>query len=141
MIAQELPVPPNKMFVWANSHLAAIPHRDASRVRRLISELDSSEFATRELAASELKRMGVLAEPELRQVLESQTSAEVRRQVALLLDSLDPDLTGSGRLEKVRAIQWLEYLGTKEARVVLAEVASGEPLAPLTRDAKAALEA
>jgi RNA polymerase sigma factor (sigma-70 family) len=107
------------------------------RLAALIADLDSEQFATREQASKELQRIGEPARPALRQALARDPSLEVRRRIEALLDQLDgsPD---TWRWD--RAVQTLEYAGTKEAEQLLARLSQGASEARLTREAKAALK-
>jgi WD40 repeat protein len=112
---------------------------DANRVKSLVVDLDSDEFATREKAAQELVRLGEEVEPALRQALEGKPSEEVGRQIKAILDK--PRLVPEGEtLRALRAIYILDRLGTPEARDMLKTIASGALGARQTREAKEALE-
>src|SRR5262249_1433992 len=58
---------------------------DAEGIRRLLGELDAEEFAVREKASADLRKLGKWAEPVLKQALQGNPSAEVRRRVETLL--------------------------------------------------------
>jgi RNA polymerase sigma factor (sigma-70 family) len=116
--------------------LAATPHQavaflagklrpaavaDPKEVARLLTDLDSEEFAVRRRASKELERLGEAAEPGLRKALAGQVSPDMRRQIERLLERLDawqPE-----RLRTVRALEALERIGTPEARDVVARLA------------------
>ena len=115
----------------------ALP-RDVEGIHRLITDLDSDAFETRQAASYKLKEFGPLAEPELKETTAS-GSAEARRRAEELLAAIDPYALPPGRLREIRAVQALERIGTPEARRLLEALAAGEPLAPLTHDAKAAV--
>ena len=72
--------------------------------------------------------------------LAASSSPEVQQRAVVLLGAIDYYAMPPGRLREIRAVQTLERIGTPEARRLLEEVAEGEPLAPLTRDARAAAE-
>jgi WD40 repeat protein len=118
-------------------------------VRQLIKELDADDFATRENASKELKKIGKPAEPLLRKALDGNPSAEVRRRIEALLEeglkpvpvkTLPPGVLERERLRTVRAIRVLEQIGTPEARKVLEALAKGEPDERATQEARASLE-
>ena len=76
----------------------------------------------------------------MRQRLKATASAEARKAIALLLERLDGWLAEPQRLREVRAVEALQRNGTPAARKLLAELATGDPAARLTREARAALE-
>jgi WD40 repeat protein len=117
---------------------AALPDRE--RLARLIAALDGNDFEAREQATRELARVGGAAEPALRAVLKGKPSAETRRRIGRLLESLQKQELSGERLREVRAVQVLELTGTAAARRVLAALAKGEPEARLTQEARGALQ-
>jgi hypothetical protein len=111
---------------------------DAAHIRRLIADLDSEKFETRQSANEELKDRIDVAEPYLRKTLEGRPSAELRRGLTALLESRGAVLAGES-LRRVRAVAVLEQVGSAEARAVLEDLAKGAPAARQTREAQAAL--
>ena len=113
----------------------------AEQIDRLIADLDADAFDQREAATDQLARLGKQAAPALRRVIKTSASEEVRFRVQRLLGRLetnpkeDPD-----RLRELRAIGVLERIGNTDARAVLKTIGDGAPEAPLTRQAKKALE-
>lgn len=101
-------------------------------VARLIADLDSDSFRTRQNADTELEKQADHFEPVLRQLLETKPSLEVRRRVEYLLlrQSASPDLLRSLRVTRV-----LGSIGTPEARAILKTLAAGAPGARLTETA------
>jgi hypothetical protein len=77
-------------------------------------------------------------------ILSVEMSGETRHHDAPALNSvvarLGRNSPSPNRLRGLRALQVLEDVGTPEARKVLESLADGAAGAPLTRDAKAALE-
>jgi hypothetical protein len=114
------------------------PHKDKKQVTQLIGDLDNEQFSTREAAFEKLTRMGRIIKPELEEASRNPPSAEVRKRLAGLLEKIDtsPD---PGALRKIRAVQLLERCASDEAKRLLKQLAKGEPAAPLTQEAKAAL--
>jgi hypothetical protein len=112
---------------------------DAQRLRRLLADLESEQFAVREKAQADLEELGDLAEPALRQALADKPPLEVRRRVQAVLDRLRGPVTHPEALRSLRAAAVLEDVGTPAARQLLAELAAGAPEARLTREAKASL--
>jgi WD40 repeat protein len=130
--------PPQAVQALKNRLKAADP-LDADRVKSLLAELDSNEFATREKAVQELVKLGGEVEPDLRQALEGMPSEEVRRRIQAILETPRPVPSGE-TLRVLRAIYILYRLGTPEACDVLKSIASGPLGARQTREAKEALE-
>jgi RNA polymerase sigma factor (sigma-70 family) len=113
---------------------------DPDRLRRLVADLDSAEFAAREAASRELEQLGGEAEPALRRALERRPTPEARRRLSDLL-ALPPGRLRAGPevLRGLRAVAALESIGTPGARQVLEDLAAGSPEARLTQEARAAL--
>jgi hypothetical protein len=131
---------PQQTVPLLHKRLQPVPATDAARITRLIADLDSDAFAVRERAAAELEKLGELAAPALEQVLEAKVSLEVRKRVERLLARLDEQDMSPDRLQAIRAVKVLEYMGTSEARRVLQGLAAGAPGALPTEEAKAALQ-
>ena len=115
---------------------------DEGRLARLIAELDSDQFAARERASADLASLGEAAVPALRRALRGEAAAETHRRVALLLERVqwDDREPPADQLRSLRALEVLEWVGTPEARDVLARLAEGALEARLTQEAKASLE-
>lgn len=111
------------------------------QIARLVEQLDDDDFATRERASDGLAGMGSAAGATLRKTLDGQPSAEVRRRVSELLDTLGTSAGGAhpkvARLG--RAVEVLERLGTSGAREILEQIAKGTPEGEPAREAQAAL--
>ena len=78
--------------------LRPTPVRDPKRVARLIADLDSDEFETREAAMKELAKAGPGAAPALRKALAGSPSAEVRDRISQLLKRLGAGGLSADRL-------------------------------------------
>jgi WD40 repeat protein len=120
--------------------LQPVSEPDAGRLPRLVTELDSNDFAVREAATAELDKYGGAVEKALRQALEGKPSAEAQRRLEALLAHATELLPTGERLRQRRALRVLERLDSPAAREVLEALACGASGAALTRDAKAALE-
>ena len=113
------------------------------RLNQLMNDLDAGQFAVREMASQELKRLGIRAEPALRRALANNPSPEKRLRIERILadmkraQGIGP--TGEA-LRTLRAMRVLEQLGTEQAREVLESFARGKFEARETREAKAALQ-
>jgi hypothetical protein len=120
-------------------HVQPAAAADARTVEKLIAELDSDDFTTRDRASAGLKRLGPLAVPSLKKALAAGPSAEVRRTVEEML-RLATDAGAGGDLAALRAIEALERMATPEARALLQALARGAPEARVTVAAAASLE-
>jgi WD40 repeat protein len=129
---------PSDTIPFLAKRLAPAPPADAKVISRLIEDLDSDEFATREKAGEELVQLAELAEPALRLALENNPTPESRRRLEQLLSKLN-DWSGE-RLRARRATTVLENIGTAKARLVLQELAKGAPAAQYTQEANASLQ-
>lgn len=129
---QRSPQPTAALF---GKRLQPVPHVDGKAMAKLLADLDSATFATREQAAAELAKLGPGAEPALKRLLVTQPGSELRHRVNELLAKLEP-----ARLAMARAIEVLERLHTREARQLLLDLAHGAPGAWLTQEAAMAVE-
>jgi RNA polymerase sigma factor (sigma-70 family) len=105
---------------------------DAERFARLLKKLDSDQFAQREEAAQELKKMGDAIEPALRKAIQDKPNLELRRRLQALLDELE----GSERLRSLRAIEVLERIGDKPSRDLLRRWSDGAAGTWLTEETR-----
>jgi hypothetical protein len=105
---------------------------DPKRVAALIADLESDQFAVRQKAAQELKKLDLSAVPALRAKLKDKPGLEVSKRIDSLLQRAE--------LRIPRAVQVLEIIGDADARKLLQKLAQGSPEARLTQEAKAALE-
>jgi WD40 repeat protein len=106
---------------------------DPQRLRQLVSDLDSDDFAVRDSATKALEKLDGLASAALTAALKPSIPLEAKRRIEALLDRLDrPAQTPEERLA-ARAVEALETIGSAEARRLLQEYAKGAPGARLTR--------
>jgi hypothetical protein len=127
---------PDAALPLLTAHLHPAQAADPQRLQRLLTDLESEQFAVRDKAQKELQDLGDLAEPALRQTLADKPTLEVRRRVQAVLERLRGPVTRPELLQTLRAIAVLEDIGTPEARRLLEESAKGAPEARLTREAK-----
>jgi WD40 repeat protein len=109
-------------------------------VKRLIKDLNSEDYATREAANAELDNCALLIGAELRGALKFTESKEAQRRLQKLVKGLDPPYTEGTPLRRLRAVEALEHIGTSEAQELLQELGKGAPAALETQAAKEALE-
>jgi hypothetical protein len=60
-------------------------------------------------------------------------------QIEALREPIAPEEKPGARLRQIRALELLEALGTPRAKAILADLAKGDPTAPVTLEAKSAL--
>jgi hypothetical protein len=131
---------PKEALPLLHKHLRPVPQLDAARVARLVADLDSQRYDVRQRASEELEKLGDLAEPALRRVLQGKPSLEMRQRVERLVHKLEEPLQDPEQLRALRAIEVLEQINTAEARQLLERLAKGAPESRLTQDAQAALD-
>ncbi len=127
-------------LAFIKTRLQPVPHFDGKRFARLLADLDSDSFQVRENATRSLAMLEHGAERALRAALKNQPSPEVGRRLEMLLARLEQPERLPERLQALRAIELLEYIGNSESRKLLESLSKGAPEAKLTQDAKAALE-
>src|SRR5262249_20408912 len=118
------------------THLHPVPTVEAKQVARLLADLDSERFATRNAATKELAKLGEAVEGDLRKVLQTKPPLELRQRVEGILKKLE----GPEKLRNRRALELLEWMGSDGAEKLLAELAQGQQQAWFTRQAKASLD-
>jgi RNA polymerase sigma factor (sigma-70 family) len=137
---RRLAAAPAQAIPLLRERLRPVPKPDAERVKRLIADLNSKQFAVRDRAEKELDRLEDRVAAALRQALERADSLEVQRRLAgLLARCADTAVPAPERLRVLRAIEVLERIGSAEARRILETLASGAVEARLTREAAASV--
>jgi hypothetical protein len=125
---------------FLRERLRPFPNPDQRWISQLITDLDSEEFEARKRASAELEKLGDLAEPALCKALESNPSLETRKRLQTILETVVTQPPTGERLQALRALAVLEYIGSREARQLLEALAKGAPAARLTREAQGSLE-
>jgi hypothetical protein len=108
----------------------------AAAVAKLVADLDAPAFADREAAEKELRKLGELAGPAVREVVKTTPSAEVRARAGKLAAALAAGKPGPEQLRAIRAVEAVEWMGTPAAKALLADWAAGAAGATLTTEAK-----
>jgi hypothetical protein len=120
-------------------HLAPASSAPADKMRQLVYDLDSNQFARRKAASQQLADLEELAYPALAAALQSNPSVEKRQRIEALLGA--PRIVRSpATLQAIRAVEVLEQIGTPDAKQLLTMLAGGAPEARVTQEAKASLE-
>jgi WD40 repeat protein len=126
-------VPFIRKHVWTKSAL------DVQKIDRLIKELGSDKFATRENASRQLGAFGAVAGGQLREALNAGPNLEIRRRLEILLERLDAESPTGESLRTLRAIETLELSGTSEACELLEMLAKSAPEVRLAAQAQMSL--
>lgn len=130
---------PGQAVALFRRHLKPVPAPDAGKVARLIKDLDSSKFPEREKAMKELRNLGVLAAPALREALKNKPTLEARKRLDELLQALEGPVTDPETLRAVRSAETLERIGNKEAKELMRKLAKGAAGARLTLECQDSL--
>ena len=104
-------------------------------VAKLLSDLDSEQFAIRQSATKTLDDLGEVAESAVHKALEGNPSLETRKRLEQFLDKRKKEM-----IQKLRAIEALEQIGTSEARLILQTIAQGSPNPRVSQAASGALD-
>jgi WD40 repeat protein len=114
--------------------------KDLAATRKLLADLNDTQYSVRQTATKALSQLGAEAEPLFHEVLVSGPSLEVRKRLEPVRASPTLNQFKAGTIRQLRAVYALERIGSKEARQLLASLANGEAAAWLTAEARAALK-
>jgi RNA polymerase sigma factor (sigma-70 family) len=132
---------PAQTVPFLKDRLPPAAGKDFQHLEQLLADLGQDDFARREAASKELARRRAEVRPVLRYALERTTSAEVRQRLeALLAEPSIRWVPTADLIRRLRALQILEQIGSREAGMILATLAQGSWTAPETQEAKAALK-
>jgi WD40 repeat protein len=132
--------PEAKVVGFLRANLKPATEADFKRVRQLITDLDSDEFKVRDSAYRQLAELGNAAVPALREALARNPALEVKGRLETLLSRPQNLVHSPEILRRLRAIQVLEQLDSRESRRLLAELAKGMSHADETMEAQRTLE-
>jgi len=107
----------------------------AEKFSKLLGELGSDQFSTRQAAALALEKLGESAQAAIRQALKEKPALEVRQRLEQILKKSDTEM-----VRKVRAIEALELIGSAQTRMVLESVVTWSPDPRVVDTAQAALK-
>jgi len=114
---------------------ASVP--DASTAKKLLAELDSPDYRTREAAMRRGFEMGNAGKPFVDAALKDASEPEVRKRLEDLRKMFkDDDPPRGDDLRRLRALAVLERAGMKAARTKIEEMANGLPAARVTLEAR-----
>jgi WD40 repeat protein len=113
---------------------------EQKRIEQSLTTLASDDFTAREMATTDLEKLGESAEPALRKLLAAGPGPETRERIEQLLEKLHSPARLRERLRALRGSEVLEKIGSPEARQVLKALAEGGAEFTTTLDARGALE-
>jgi len=131
---------PQQTIELFKTRIKPIPKVDGDRIKQLIADLDSNNFAVRQKAETELERLNELAELAMKEAMEAKPPLEVKQRIEKLLAKLEGAIGAGEKLRTWRAIETLEMIGTAEALDVLKMIAGGAREARVTQEAQTAVE-
>lgn len=131
---------PERALPILREHLQPVKGIEAKRAEGWLAALGSPNFAEREAATRELERHADQIEATLVRFLADKPPLEARKRVEDVLAEFDGPVTDPARLQSLRGLEVLEFLGDAEARKLLKTLAGGAAAAELTREAAASLE-
>jgi WD40 repeat protein len=131
---------PAEAVALLQKHLAPDTSKlpDDQEIERMIADLDSEVFATREKATRALQQAGKAMLSYLTKALETKPGLEQRRRLEQLVKTLSVAGPSPELIRPLRTVELLERLGTPKARKLLESLAGGHPDSPLTVEAKTA---
>jgi RNA polymerase sigma factor (sigma-70 family) len=130
---------PDEAIALLERRLRPVAPVDAKHLARLIADLGSDDFFTRQKASDALQKLGDRPRGALENALAGKPELEVRRRLETLLARLRRHTLSPEALREQRAVLVLEWVGSPGARRILKSLAAGVAGARLTREATAAL--
>ncbi len=132
---QVLAAAPDQSIPLVRDILRPVAPVDTANVDKLLANLDSDDFATREKATADLLAVGDQAETRIRAFLAGNPPLEAHRRAEQILSALTSPSTSASRLREYRALEMLERAGTSAARELLRDLANGRraPVGPGTQ--------
>src|SRR5262249_7767664 len=127
---------PNGALALLRKRLQAAARLDEKVLDRLVADLESETFAIRERATDELAKLGRNALPAIRARVAKTQSLEGKRRLTQFLERNTSGPMSTDDLRFVRALEFLEHMGTPGARAVIESLTSGEAEGEWTRLAR-----
>lgn len=124
---------PDETIVFLKKVLPPVAKVPPEQLKGYIAQLADPRFAEREKAYQQLKALGSLAGPVLRESLESKLEAEPRRRVETLLAEIQTLQLTPAERQALRAVEIAERIHTSTAKDLLNTWANGAPGARLTQ--------
>jgi hypothetical protein len=118
----------------------AVPPLDLQHVAKLLAELDSDRFVTRQKATRELLSLGELAIVPLQRLLEKPSSAEAKWRADTVLKKLSDPVLTLDRLRALEVLELLEQMHSLKAVALLQEIERDALIPQIRREARQALQ-
>jgi hypothetical protein len=130
----------NRLLPYLRRQLKPVPKDEPDWVQALFANLDSGSFEDRERASKELREEYQSVIPYILRRLQGRGPLELHKRLTSVMHENRNKPPSRERLRELRAIEVLEYIGTREAQELLRHLSQGAPEAQLTKEATAALE-
>jgi hypothetical protein len=127
-------------FIRQRIRTIAIPNVELRSIEKLVSELNSEKFTTREQATKKLLATGELAIVPLQRHMEKGLSIETAKRVQQVLDNLGQPMLTPDRLRVLQAIELLEALRTADAVTLLKDTVRDALVPQIRNEARFALQ-
>jgi hypothetical protein len=122
-------------FLKARLRPIAVPPLDPKQVEKLLAELDSNRFLTREHATRELMSLGEPAITPLQRLLEKPPSLEAERRARIVLKKVTEPVLTPDRLRALQVLELLEQMRSRKAVALLQEIERDALIPQLRREA------
>jgi WD40 repeat protein len=137
-VLDEMAQRPQQSEAFLNQQLANCWGDNAERLRRLLADLDDSDFQRRQSATDELANLGRTAERAMKKALENNPSLEAKNRIEALLEKMD-DVAETDRLRFLGVVEVLERIGTPKAVRLLETIAKEAAEAEVVLESKKSL--
>jgi dipeptidyl aminopeptidase/acylaminoacyl peptidase len=138
--AKALLAAPQQTVGLFGERLTAGDVRDVGELPKLIAELNGDDAAASLRAESRLKSFGMQASSTLFKALAEKPPIAARKRIEQVLQAIGEFPIPPETLQRTRAIQLLEQIGSEGAAKILEKLADTQPPTTASLDAKAALE-
>ena len=131
---------PQSTVTLFSQRLTAGEVHNVEELPLLIAELRGDDVKATLKAAARLKSFGRIAAPPLFKALAAKPPLAARKRLEEVLQSIGAFPVPPEMLQRTRAIQLLERIGSDDDRKLLGTIARTEPPTPTSLDAKAVLQ-
>jgi WD40 repeat protein len=138
--AKALAGDPQQTVDLLNQRLTPGEVRNADELPKLIAQLSGDDVKASLKAEARLKSFGNKASSALFKALGEKPPLAARQRIEQVLQAIGEFPIPPETLQRTRAIQLLEQIGSQDAAMILKRLADTEPSTPASNDAKAALK-